>query len=765
MAKKETLSDWIISEEAQGYSEEELTKYLLNHNYSQEDIKKALNEAHPHYFSIVNFIKKIGIKQLLLFMFSAMFIIYLAPREGLSLFGILAIAIVFIEIFKKKVFMRNHKHLSNIIVVFISLSYLFVLIGMETYITIFSIILLLYSIYLFKKKIENALSRYLIFIISSYISVFLGGLISLIINYVLFIIKKPNLIILLLPYFFASFTFMFSISYFLKKLSNNVLNKPKAFNIIKTTVKSFCYSFILFFIILNLIGYLLFAISVNAIESFDNQLDQSLTGLKEDNIQRFENIMETNFNLSSQEIRSFPIINENGNLKTYDDINIESDHGYVSVELYKDDFRIYFDCDEILNCKSIIKKSNQKIEQVVSLQETDNIAFLTLSNNEIVMIIIPQRLLDKTYSLFEFEDEDLKKLEIAKEIDNKHSKLYEAIQNQKSNPDYPDSLAKWISYIINLKHFDSMLEKISFVTWVSLELTDITLGKESVIEEWRKVKDIYDLEYYENLAKAKYNRYYDIVNNLNKKEEIYTPSSNADLLQLYDEKKAKIIAPYLEKILKNKVYPLTNILKSIQTNFSKIPKNIDIMESSQSKFARYNYYVRKLIIFKGSDIRSVSSYEGCDTRDECIKQTASKHKLPKLCDKIYDNKLSCIEESINPYNSFYEFVDLKQKMIQNDQDTKLNRDYLELERNDKDIIYLGIKEFKDELYEIKIDSLSDDCQNIQFNYIKDQDIIDYKVVPIEIDVKNSQEKGLCLFTVHVSNRIIFDILNLTIKIE
>ena len=59
MAKKETLSDWIISEEAQGYSEEELTKYLLNHNYSQEDIKKALNEAHPHYFSIVNFIKKI----------------------------------------------------------------------------------------------------------------------------------------------------------------------------------------------------------------------------------------------------------------------------------------------------------------------------------------------------------------------------------------------------------------------------------------------------------------------------------------------------------------------------------------------------------------------------------------------------------------------------------------------------------------------------------------------------------------------------------
>jgi hypothetical protein len=213
------LGDWINAEEAQGYSEEQLSKSLLKRGYQKEEINKAILYLKQKFH--IKALLHIPIYLIITFFVSLLFLGWAFGEfiQSLILSGILIGSIFVMDFFdKKNMDLLSWTFLITLYIIFLFVSPLFFMLAMSS--------LILALIVFFKKK--RQINLYLInmsLLVSIFITALIGFLIYLFIVYII-IQNLPNTNMIYLSLFFLPIVFVIPpLIYYLNHLA---LSKIKA---------------------------------------------------------------------------------------------------------------------------------------------------------------------------------------------------------------------------------------------------------------------------------------------------------------------------------------------------------------------------------------------------------------------------------------------------------------------------------------------------------------------------------------------------------
>ena len=219
MSNKKKLADWINSEEAQGYSEEQLSKSLLKRGYKKEEINKALLYLKQKFH--IKALLHIPIYLIITFFVSLLFLGWAFGEfvQSLILSGILIGSIFVMDFFdKKNMDLLSWTFLITLYIIFLFVSPLFFMLAISS--------LILALIVFFKKK--RQINLYLInmsLLVSLFITTLIGFLMYLFIVYII-IQNLPNTNMIYLSLFFLPIVFVIPpLIYYLNHLA---LSKIKA---------------------------------------------------------------------------------------------------------------------------------------------------------------------------------------------------------------------------------------------------------------------------------------------------------------------------------------------------------------------------------------------------------------------------------------------------------------------------------------------------------------------------------------------------------
>ena len=213
------LADWINAEEAQGYSEEQLSKSLLKRGYKKEEINKAILYLKQKFH--IKALLHIPIYLIITFFVSLLFLGWAFGEfiQSLILSGILIGSIFVMDFFdKKNMDLLSWTFLITLHIIFLFVSPLFFMLAISS--------LILSLIVFFKKK--RQINLYLInmsLLVSIFITALIGFLMYLFIVYII-IQNLPNTNMIYLSLFFLPIVFVIPpLIYYLNHLA---LSKIKA---------------------------------------------------------------------------------------------------------------------------------------------------------------------------------------------------------------------------------------------------------------------------------------------------------------------------------------------------------------------------------------------------------------------------------------------------------------------------------------------------------------------------------------------------------
>ena len=654
------LADWIKSEEAHGYSETQLRKYLIQQGYNKKDIEDAIKSLSQTEikFSLVNYVKTISIPLFLVFILSFIFLSYSFDKllEGIILLVILGVFAFIIDILYKKnksTLAKWIAGLSLIVLIFYSFNF------EVLYSIIMFVLIAIHSLtYFFKSKKKYPLESifltllisltfsfaisFLVYLIYAYgIFALIGTIQAFILNLVMF----PLFIIFIVSYFLISIKLLKKstdefdyVAYFrFKHFPFSMLNilSSKEENIRKSIIKSTAILSILLLLI-GLVTTAILGISfVNNTYSGISDAQEDLSSQIQYSHDRYEKIIESKG--FYEETRINRVFEKNGEFlyleREFEDVN-----------------RIFFNCDTNLNCQQKSFNPNQKIENQVSLSGFN--AFLIAENETGKSIfLLPTESYDEiiSHNVFEFEDAELQNTQISNEINTQWQSIHRGIINREIIA--PKSWQEKLSFFYTGKAYDDVIDYILFVTNLGLSLSDIRQSMQIVPQEYKWINEnaVNNTPFYDGTQTIQ-EHIQKLQNNIN---QIYPKLSESKQdeeggvgtimsMGLFDEQ-GSLFDKASDKIYKHldiykAIERLGSELSEIRQNFQteKINQDYDkrnIQESDTNKILRLKIVETKIA---NKVIRD------CKT-NECKMQIISLTKNPKLCTQLdYNERDQCI---------------------------------------------------------------------------------------------------------------------------
>lgn len=309
---------------------------------------------------------------------------------------------------------------------------------------------------------------------------------------------------------------------------------------------------------------------------------------------------------------------------------------------------IKFNCDEYLNCQEKKFDNNKELSEQISLKGFE-IYVIAYKNNLTYLFLIPNESYKKimSHDLFEFQDEELQKTKISKEINNdwqsinKEINSYEIIKND-------DWKFKYLM-LIKEDELNQLSSQLSQETLSLIKLKNIKEAKQTIIEEYKWIKDNEkeNISFYdgtknkeEHLAKLKSN-----VNKLlilfekSNKEEIEDVKYHHSIEYLYEQE-----SKYYSLVKKTNYKIRIRIIRDFENKF-RIKAQINVFESQANKI-KEEYNNTNL---EESDISKILRLKILETQmikiiiknanEEEILNIMSITKNPEICLEIKDSKI------------------------------------------------------------------------------------------------------------------------------
>ena len=121
------LADWIKSEEAQGYSEQQLREYLTRQKYSEKDVEDAVKSVkgsdRPGFY-LKNNVKLVSFPVILAFLASFMFLAFSIDKvnEGALVLVMLGVSAFILDLFYERNLPRLAKFLLGLVLMILIIS-------------------------------------------------------------------------------------------------------------------------------------------------------------------------------------------------------------------------------------------------------------------------------------------------------------------------------------------------------------------------------------------------------------------------------------------------------------------------------------------------------------------------------------------------------------------------------------------------------------------------------------------------------------------
>ncbi len=437
------LADWIKTEEAQGYTEVQLRKYLEDNGYKKRDIEEAikLTLQKDTMFSLIKYIKSISIPIFLAFILSFVFLSYYFDKlsEGLMFFVALWVLLFIIDFLYKKNKDVLAKWIGGLgIVILIVFCDEFELLQV---IILFVLVLIHSLAYFFKSKKEYSLeSIFLSLLISLTFSLAIVFLVQLIYAYGIFAligtVQTFSLIFIMMPIyviFIASYSlistklltkalgkFDYNAYFRFKHFPFTVFNllSSKEENLKKSIVKStVILSGVIMVIILVIAAILGVAFVSNTYSRMEEEHSKQLRQILYSSHDRYEKLIELKGFNKEQGVR---IVKESNGKFFY----VRYDFDAVKT--------LFYNCDANLNCEQKPFDSNQKIENQFSLKGVSQFR-IAENKSEVVIFLVPSESYEELFShnVFEFEDTELQSTKISSEINNQWQSIHKEIIDSK----------------------------------------------------------------------------------------------------------------------------------------------------------------------------------------------------------------------------------------------------------------------------------------------------------------------------------------------
>ncbi len=654
------LADWIKSEEAQGYSEQQLRQYLLQQGYNKKNVEDTIKSFSnvTTKFSITGYIKSISIPVFLLFLISFFFLSFSFDKliEGIFFLATLVVLAFIIDLLYKKNKFKFTKYfigLSFIILVILSFNYqLF-------YVTTLSLIALIHMLkyYIGSNKRYNLESIFLTLLISLTFASAIAFIFYLTIAYgvdsflntikavISFLIVTPIILVFTYSYLSISIALLkkslgeFNYEAYFKhkflpfSIFNWMYTKDKNLrsSIIKTTLLIYFLFLVVFLITTAFIG-------LNFVNNNHSEVSDRIYVIRDIVIppysyERHVKIIKLK---GFEIIRINQVIEDKGNF-----LYIKQDLENIETT--------YYDCDINLNCKNKPYNLNQKLEKQVSLK---GISFLVVAkiNSKKVIFLLPKESSEEiiTHHIFEFEDPEFKNTKIISEINEKMQIIKRDILNK--NIEKPRNWQK-LSFFYTGKAYDDVADGILIITRFGLSLSDVRQSISIASKEYARIKGnrINSTLFYEgstnidqhiqHLQNNIDNLYQKLTNKPKEAKRQTTELADFDFFDekgsLFDLANAKIVIHLdifkaIVKLGEGLVEERTTRLEErIYKEYSKK----DIEESETSKAIRLKILETKIAS------RVIAN---CET-EECKTQIISLTKNPEFCTRLdYKERDRCI---------------------------------------------------------------------------------------------------------------------------
>ncbi|MBW2984130.1 energy-coupling factor transporter transmembrane protein EcfT [Candidatus Woesearchaeota archaeon] len=646
------LADWIKSEEAQGYSEQQLRQYLTRQKYNEKDIEdavKSVKGSERPGFYLKNYVKLVSLPIILAFLASFMFLAFSIDKvnEGAIVLVMLGASVFILDLFYERNLPRLAKFLLGLV-----LTILIVSISLKLEAFIMSLIVLIHTLtyYSKSKKKYNLVSVFLTLFISLTLVLALTLIAYLILAYGAFSLMGTvqalisYLIVSLIIIVFISSYLLISIKLLKRSLGEfdygayfrykhfpfsilNILSSREE-NIKKSVIKATSILYILLLLISLIATAIVGIIWTDQIYSRQSSAQRSVSG----------QIIAQSYDRYGRIIR----------LKGYEDVNFNPIMLQHEVFLYSksglgDVKTIFYDCDTELNCKNKSFNPNEKLENQASLRES-SMFVITDNSPRKAIFIIPRHSFEEAiaYNVFEFEDSELRDTMIALEINGGFQKVFREMVSKQVQK--PQNWQEKLLYLYKGKVHGEIIDGSLLMTKSAISLDNLRMSRDTAKTEynWVKKNRINGTEFYDGTTSAE-EHIQKLQSNINqlypqmpvpiKKED--SAAGATAIYSFFDVERGHLVEKASAKIFKHldiyKAYEELSIQSAeIRRSFviDKINEEYnkkDIQENEASKILRLKIIETKVA---SQIIRNCRTYE-------CKKPIISLTKNPLFCKGVY----------------------------------------------------------------------------------------------------------------------------------